>query len=694
MKIIRLLINPVPISDQMQKLLHIPCTLLFLFSAYYYFYHILCVPLWAAAAAVAVLGAAAAKLRSCAVILRNPPVAHIVSLLAVVLLLPKPSYFNEILNDLQIITAGLSSILFYTFLADYCFGLLKKRNNGESHPELFGKSLLICFSFFFTVLFFLTSESFLSNRDQLHYSFQDFAPQFAFWTVSFSVISALLFCSFSRTFARILSCIFTGLLLCVYCQYMFMNQDLPIIGVEDIDWASLKTACAVNFIVLLLIFAVPFAAVPLARTLRKTEPTPIPKFNCIISGVLLGTQAVTLIILFASTPFSPSLINMQSLSGTEQFTLSQKRNAVTLILDAMDQKFFEAKYEEQPADFQCLKDFTCYTNTAMVYDSTYLSIPAMLTCAQAYPESAVQNWYKQICTDKPAQEFFSRLHDNQYIVNAFGDFSYDYDYSYFSGFFDNLSPIRKEDVQIDKSLLNEMILKMVKYRALPLALKRYFPPGDMFGNEAVRLKNGCIFDNKEFLDQALLSTAESSKNYFIVQHLNGAHQHGSGTFEEKLQWCIEIMNQYIAQMQEAGVYDDALIIITADHGEHAQPDNMPILYLKRPHETHDAIQFSSAPISLSDYTATVLDSLGLTQSGDTEMFGTPVYHIPESEPRERTVFQRKPFSNEDSIPRNVKGYHQFYGMLFGYTYTGTKQDLAAHEMNDMPDIILETPGFR
>ncbi|MBP0974999.1 MAG: hypothetical protein J6P20_02940, partial [Oscillospiraceae bacterium] len=92
--------------------------------------------------------------------------------------------------------------------------------------------------------------------------------------------------------------------------------------------------------------------------------------------------------------------------------------------------------------------------------------------------------------------------------------------------------------------------------------------------------------------------------------------------------------------------------------------------------------------------ATVLAAAGLSEEGDEAIFGRSIFAIPEDEQRTRLVFQRKPFSNIDKIEWKRYSANSYAGTLFGYYFTGTKDDLAQHELNDPPDLVLETDGYR
>jgi hypothetical protein len=202
-------------------------------------------------------------------------------------------------------------------------------------------------------------------------------------------------------------------------------------------------------------------------------------------------------------------------------------------------------------------------------------------------------------------------------------------------------------------------------------------------------KSPCIMHNRQYIDALHLTKADNDKNYFIVEHLLGAHWQTGEEMPARIYSCLELLRKYISQLKELGVYDDAVIIITADHGKHYSPDNIPIWYIKRAGEHHNSMQTSSAPIHHSDYLATVIDTAGLKNDSDAGLFGRSIYDIAENEQRERLVFQRFGFEyvGEIDFKRCLDPHHR--GAAYGYYFTGTCEDLKKRESEGPPDILIE-----
>lgn len=580
-------------------------------------------------------------------------------------------------------------VSFFGF-AELITGVISSVFGKESSTESFASLLMVCTPLFFTMYVFLPSETYFTNYKQLDYSYRNFILYFAVKTIAYSLVASLVICSFGRKFSSIASKLITGLLLCVYAQYMFMNKSLPTVIEEKADWDAMQGKAAVNAVVWVLLFVLPLAVyLILSRVKSLKDNKTAEGLNRYVSLFLGGIQLVTLVTMIFGNMPALSAINQKKLSGDEQFVVSKNKNIITIILDHADQHFFEDAYEQSPEMFECLKDFTYYNNTAMVYDSTNLSIPQLLTAAKTFPDYSIDEWCREITTAEPAKEFYSRLHKSGYTVNVFGNFVNDY--RWFDGLFDNLTQVTSSDITINKKALYSDIDTMASYRYSPLILKRFVEPSS-FGNGAVRRKNQCIFDNIPFTENAELELSSTENNYFIVQHVTGTHGF-TASYEQETIDCLALLDKYFSELKKLGVYDSATIIVTADHGEHYAYDDMPIFYMKKADETSDGIRFSNAPVSHTDYAATCLEAAGLYGDSDEELFGRPVTRIGENEQRERLVFQRDQFKYAGSISWKTMSDEYHRGALLGYYYTGTKEDLMEHELKDPPDVVIETEGY-
>lgn len=615
-------------------------------------------------------------------IFNNTVILHIVCLAA--------GTFFAFLNNRaavgEILQFRIWAFIFSDF-AFFCFlesisGFIMNFSGGKTHSEYFKEALFCTFPLFLTAFFYIPSETFFNNRQEFQYSYLDFGPYIFIKTALFIFILSVIMCSFSRKGFETIAKLAVGLALCCYCQYMFMNGDLsPEIGTLT-DWSTLTVQMIINAVIWLILLVLPFV---ISFAVKKIPALKNNRYALSIHSIVTAfIGVVQFVSLIAAAAISPEIITDYSaakLNSEEQFTVSGKRNIVTLIIDAGDQAYFEEAYRTQPEKFECLKDFTIYTNTCMMYDSTYHSIPEMLTGARDYPEGDGIEWRRTVWESERCRTFYSRLHQNNYKVNFYGDFLYDCTPASESA--DNINEVKRDEIILDSIQLFQNVDSFAAYRYLPIFAKKGFEPDIATINDAVYIPYQCLHRNEEFLEHLDLEKADNDYDYFIVEHVLGTHRFNSD-LNKAINDSLEIMNRYISQLKELGLYDDAAIIITADHGEHDKPGNTPIFFMKAPGETHDSFVYNNAPIYHTDYLATCLKLTGLWQEGDEELFGRAVMDIPEDEQRTRLVFARYWYGHDN--PDYAKD-------AFGYYYTGDRYELERREKYDDPDIILHLKTF-
>ena len=184
-----------------------------------------------------------------------------------------------------------------------------------------------------------------------------------------------------------------------------------------------------------------------------------------------------------------------------------------------------------------------------------------------------------------------------------------------------------------------------------------------------------------------LSVSPEVKKCFYVNHLEGVHKpwHTSADasfFEEEtsevetMRGLFTILQEYFNQMKELDVYNDATIIVMADHSS-GQDSLSPMFYLKQKNETHDCTEVNSAPVSYQDFQATILELIG-HNNGD---FGASFFDWKPGEERCRTVYI---IFHDENAPL-VKGSD--WNRYLGYTYYKDAEELHTHMIEDGPDFI-------
>ncbi len=95
------------------------------------------------------------------------------------------------------------------------------------------------------------------------------------------------------------------------------------------------------------------------------------------------------------------------------------------------------------------------------------------------------------------------------------------------------------------------------------------------------------------------------------------------------------MGEYLAEMKELGVYENATIIITADHGDWYSSDELatmvstPILLVKQAGDTWEELQTSDKQVSHENIIATIVDAVG----ADSSAYGYTLEEAPQTSTR-------------------------------------------------------------
>lgn len=368
-----------------------------------------------------------------------------------------------------------------------------------------------------------------------------------------------------------------------------------------------------------------------------------------------------------------------------------------LILDYFSNQYLEPLENAYPDATDFLHDFTYYSNVDSTYFGTFPSLPHMLTGNVLDMSCSVNEWCEQIWNSEITKEFYGQLAEKNYVANV-----YTPDTNILCGTNDvellkgKLSNVVNSVQEIDVfyKLLFKMMGSASAYRMAPELLKPYFYANIDEYSDVVSIKENKInHNNYDFyrdLKKKGLSTDETS-NYYIVQHLKGPHNFNTdefgyykenSTLEETSKGCMVIVEEYLKQLKELGVYENATIIITADHG--GPVDSQVIFYIKQAGEIHDKSPVINAPISFDEYLPTIAKSAGLNE----EQFGQTIYDFAEDDLRERTTWRRVKNGNYPTVLCYTGDKIGESNVYYGYTYTGDLHDLL-EEIDKGPSQIVE-----
>lgn len=500
-------------------------------------------------------------------------------------------------------------------------------------------------------------EIYAGNADEFIFILKDF-----FWF--FLTVSVLLWLAGSAVLAflpekirnvlHVLIFIFSVL---SYVQNLFLNKKLMNMNGSAMDWENMRGTMTINLIIW-IVLAVVFAVIPFV--LKKQYQ----KIYLGITAFISAVQLVTVISLLITT--IPIKYSQMTVSAEGLLNVAPGSNVIVLLFDSCYNTQFEETMAAHPEIAETLKDFTYYNNADCHYNFTSPSLAHMLTGVEVDCSIPQEEWRKICWHEERSMNFFNTLHTLDYECDL-----YSYGYIHNSiGPIDNLTDIIANTVKanpfIDHRLLYAELEKMAIYKYIPYLLKPRFEVTDNVIREmAFWDENEVPHENGKFyqvLTEEGLSIDTSLSNKFSVIHLMGLHEfwhtNADGTYSveetslsETSEGVAVVMQEYIWQLKnlEDDIYDNATIIITADHGIDRNTPQ-PIYFIKPPHVSQEEMQITSAPISHDDFQATVLTCIGQDDMG----YGTSVFDWKEGDQRRREYW-----FPADRVVDGAKGFYVF-----------------------------------
>lgn len=462
-------------------------------------------------------------------------------------------------------------------------------------------------------------------------------------------VALVISCARGRAF-DCLCALVVALGLCFYAQSLFMNEALPTMDGSSVDWGNYKTITVMSSLVWVAVIAGAFALARKRVALCRTAVI-------VVSAVLIVVQGVGV----ASLPIeNDGQLEGEPLRITQEglFELSPESNVIVFILDALDLGEMDAIVEKDPAILDELTGFTYFADSAGAMVPTRFALPYLLT--GVLPEEG--EGFQEYCDTVYEQgSFLSDITNQNYSVGLYTE-SIDSVYSSngtpaIADDTINIHPVKQGQVDIAGALASLWCCGL--YRDMPWLLK---PPfriyTDDINNAMVASAGEGDFASVPYLtndpayykaltENRLSATEQGTSGAFRFIHLRGSHppfsmdenaqavaEAGTSSYERQTRGCFKIVDEYVRQMKELGVYDEATIIITADHGYWVSDEATAPIFLVKPSETaEEAAQpckVSMVPTGHIDYHATIIDAIG----GDASRYGIPVFEVADA-PRTR-----------------------------------------------------------
>lgn len=470
-----------------------------------------------------------------------------------------------------------------------------------------------------------------------------------------------------------------------WIQDLFLNQVLIGTQGDRLDWSSLGSLPKRNLIVWIAILIV----ILLFYVFQKERWCFITKLT---AGVLCFTQLIAVGSVFLKMP--PKMPPEFIVSGEEQMMLAAEDNLIVLLFDTVSTSDIAGMMEAYPEAKEIVKDFVYYDNACCDHHFTYPSFTHFMTGNEMQFNTNAPDWLYDSWHSDRCNRFFQILKDDGYkrqfnVSQSFTEATQVGGIENLTGKADN---IQQQPLQVNTDELLQKLFKLSAFRCLPYVWKRPFEVLTSDFDDLVVPANTAAAScgNVEFyqrLKSEKLSVNPDLKKLFSYTHLAGAHPPRvldaqlnvveQASDADITRGLFMILDEYFEQMKALGIYDSATIIIMSDHGTGTPEGMAPMVYIKRPHETRKSVEVNSAPISYSDFQATILELIGKNDGS----FGTSFYDWTEGQTRRRVVYKWAVDETRPKVETSTPNVH------YGYVYYKDAEELRQHILTDGPDYI-------
>ncbi len=447
-------------------------------------------------------------------------------------------------------------------------------------------------------------------------------------TLAIVVIGLLLPARIFRAFAALLF----GLGIVLWIQANFLVADYGSFDGAPIDWAveSWRNPYEIAL----------WCILPVLCVMAAKYVFPVAAFA---SGVLVALQTITL----AASAVHADARTRPEWNGPAEtmFELSRTRNVIHLVLDSFQSDLFgEILEEDRQALDRSMSGAVFFANHTGAFPTTIVSIPAMLTGTVYRNDRPLQHYIRDHFNNG---SLYQSLRSAGYRVDSITEFSYDSNSA--TNFYRMRRPYvsYEEYVQFttwqlaDLSLFRHAphVLRPKIYNNQAWRLQTIFGPGDTSARRYHSVNGQQVLS--DFAKRFRLATDEPLYKFIHVGiphppatvtatcEFAGVVKGTRDNSKAQARCAVTRVAAVLDRLKELGIYDDALIVISSDHGlgqvppkfmndRQLPPGQLSVLAGKamallivKPPRSQGGVRISNAPTMISDIPATVLDVLGI-----------------------------------------------------------------------------------
>ncbi len=532
------------------------------------------------------------------------------------------------------------------------FGQMARQDPDVRHkPDSWKKKLLptVLISTFATATLLLVApyELVAANSSSLLFGLNDIWLPVLIGAVLVDVILICIMMLFKGRAYKIVCAFVTAFGVSCYLQALVANFTLPAANGFYIDFSGYTTETIVSALLWVAVFCI--ALVFCVKSSWKAQ-----KIFPLIAAAMIFIQGVGVASLFvgASTNALDGGAGKRSQSDLVVTTkglneLAPANNVVVFVLDMTDTDNVSHLIQDHPDYFENFTDFTFFNDVTGAMIPTRYGAGFLYTGElPKYGERFKKYWDERF----DRSTFIEDIYDQNYTIGMYTDSLYN-GTEHIAGFTENIHPI-KGDLTITTPVeVVEVLWKCSFFRDMPWLIK------PLFWFYTDEINNSAVFTGdageglpyhfndpqyyKNLKDEKLKIVDDGSKGDFRFIHLLGSHWPmimdenaelvglNNSDLDRQTLGSFRIVDEYISQMKELGVYDNSTIIVTSDHGyfdcgydlDELERPTSPIMFVKpsNPENPGKPMEISDVPITHGSFHPTVIEAVG----GNYSKYGTP-----------------------------------------------------------------------
>lgn len=463
---------------------------------------------------------------------------------------------------------------------------LKKRL--KDRKRLWSVSLFLTF----TLCVYAPYELYLTNINEFWFSFS------MFWWIPVLIGMGVMLIVFfigimlKDKAAQIYEALLFMLSFCLYVQGNFLNLRVGVMNGAKIEWDQYKRHFIIDAAIISLIIIFFWGAFILKKVL-------ISKVITVSALFLTAIQAVSLIVLLITawdgTKDDHSKYEMV-VSDKGLYETGSDSNIIVFILDMYDDSYFKEILKLEPEIKQELEGFTYFSNFTGSYSTTYYSLGYLFSGKYFYNDGSWDEWRERISGERM---YLDEILDNGYELSVYSDFIG----CFVPRYVDASSNYIATPLKIsDKRHFAIDLYRLVTTKYFPDFLKPYlWMTGAEFDDykEATSEYNAYSTENlffKKELEKQGVSVKGADRQIKFI-HITGAHypylidenaqevEPDSVSGVQCARGVLHIVEEYLDDLKDSGIYDKTNIVLVADHGYHWDGVLTNPLFAVKPHDS-------------------------------------------------------------------------------------------------------------